>query len=357
MTTPTIERLYAALLSLLTERIATEPVILGARTGMGSPALARELLRRTNGFMLDPLAAGGDSELLTQTLTRNVIDSLQPLPLEALDEPGREAEQARVQLARHYDGDLAPALAAATSAGEAALSDWTITRALGPSPGNPLLAVRDAHRLPSTIMWELRELASTSIRLLLLTNPEHHPQLNGKNASFYGMSAYIEMPTLSLADWRKALGDQLPVEALRELLGITRSRTAITLEVLERHTKHHGESAIDFAFLDAVDARNDQAREVLNLARSVHELAPRLLLALAAGQAPYGIHNERSDRVALALRHLRDYGLIEQPRPRTWQIADPLLSTAIARLWNGQGREALLLTSITPLEGSTINAR
>ncbi len=316
MTTPTIERLHAALLSLLTERIATEPVILGASTGMGSPALARELLRRTKGFMLDPLAAGGDSELLTQTLTRNVIDSLQPLPLQALDQPGREAEQARVQIARHYDGDLAPALAAATGAGEAAPSDWTITRALGPSPGNPLLAVRDAHRLPSTIMWELRELVSTSIRLLLLTTPEHHQQLNGKNAPFYGMSAYIEMPTLSPADWHKTLGDQLPVEALRELLGMTRSRTAITLEVLERRTKNHGEGPIDLAFSEAVDARNDQAREILNLARSIHELAPRLLLALAIGQAPYAIHNERSDRVALALRHLRDYGVISSFGPR-----------------------------------------
>ncbi len=356
MTTPAIERLYVALLSLLTERIATEPLILGARTGMGSPALARELLRTTKGFMLDPLAAGGDSELLTQTLTRNVIASLQPLPLEALDEPGRDAEQARVQLARHYDGDLAPAIAAATGSGEAALNDWTITRALGPSPGNPLLAVRDAHQLPSTTMWELRELASTSIRLLLLTTPEHRSQLNGRNAPFYGMSAYLEMPTLSLADWRKTLGDQLQVEAVRELLGLTRSRTEITLEVLERHSKHQGENPIEVAFSEAVDARHDQGREVLNLARSIHDLAPRLLLAIATGQAPYAIHNERSDRVALALRHLRDYGLIEQPRPRSWQIADPLLSTAIARLRNGQGREASIVDVDYP-RGSTLNAR
>jgi hypothetical protein len=42
---------------------------------MGSASLARELLRRTTGFMLDPLAAGGHGELLTQTRARNVIDS------------------------------------------------------------------------------------------------------------------------------------------------------------------------------------------------------------------------------------------------------------------------------------------
>jgi hypothetical protein len=333
MTTPTIERLHAGLLALLAERIETDPVILGARVGMGSPALAAELLRETAGFMLDPIAAGGDPGLLAQQLTQKVIARVQPLPVTALEDPGREAERARVALARYYSSDFAPALAAATGP---AGSDWTITRALGPSPGNPLLAVRDAHRLPATVLWELRELASTRIRLLLLTSPEHHLRLHGRDAPFYGLSAYVEMPTLSFVNWSTALVAQLPTEALSELLRATRYRTAITLEILERHFEHDAERPLAFAFFEAIDARNERAREVLSLARSIHELAPRLLLALAAGQAPYAIHAERSDRIALALRRLREHSLIEQPQPRSWQIADPLLAAAINRLSNGE---------------------
>ncbi|MGA2928093.1 MAG: hypothetical protein ABSG43_19275 [Solirubrobacteraceae bacterium] len=149
MTTPTIERLHAGLLALLAERIETDPLILGARVGMGSPALAAELLRETAGFMLDPIAAGGDPGLLAQQLTQKVITRVQPLPVTALEHPGHEPERARVQLGRYYSSDFAPALAAATGPAD---SEWTITRGLGPSPGNPLLAVRDAHLLPSTVL-------------------------------------------------------------------------------------------------------------------------------------------------------------------------------------------------------------
>jgi len=66
---------------------------------------------------------------------------------------------------------------------------------------------------------------------------------------------------------------------------------------------------------------------------TVHELAPRLLLTLAGGQAPYAaMPDERSDRIALALRRLQRHDLIEQPAKREWQISDPLMSTALARL-------------------------
>jgi hypothetical protein len=338
MVTPRVEDLHAGLRSLLAERIGGgETVLLAARAGMGSDALAAAVLHEEAGFMLDTLAGGADMAMLAHALTRQVIASLQPLPLRALSEPGREAEQARVQLARHYEGDLAVALLSAASPTEAAAIGWTITRALGPLPGNPLLVVMDAHRVPAAGLWELRELAGRGIRLLLLSSPERRARLDGRDAPFYGMGVSIEMPTVSRVVWQTKVGGLLSGDALGELLRATRYRTALALEILDRHAGRGGERPIASAFSEAVDARVGQAREVLNLAHSVHELAPRLLLALAAGEPPYKLHAARSDRVALALRHLRDHDLIEQQRPRSWQIADPLLCPAIRRLWQGEG--------------------
>lgn len=336
MPIPKIEDLHGGLRALLEERVDVEPVILAARAGMGSDALAATMLAETNGFLLDALAAGDDPAVLAHQLTRRVIARMQPLGLQALREAGREADKARVALAHHYEGELAPALSAAGSPLEAAALGWTVTRALGGGPPDPLLVIREAHRLPAPTLWELRELATQGVRLLLLTTPEHRTQLYGHDAPLYGMAAYLDMPVVPRANWQMKVGHELSAEALGELLRVTRARTAITLEILERHGRQGGTRPVGFAFFEAVDARDHQARDTINLARSVHELAPRLLLALAAGEAPYGLRDTRSDRVALALRRLRQYDLIEQEQPRSWQISDPLLSVAIARLREGE---------------------
>jgi hypothetical protein len=126
------------------------------------------------------------------------------------------------------------------------------------------------------------------------------------------------------------------LERINDLLpaGPTRYRTALALEVLERHEQRPSPD-IGTAWFRAVDARDAEARAALAISRSIHELAPRLLVALARDEAPYARTSERSDRIALALRRLRDNDLIEQPEPRRWQIADPLLRAAIRRLEAG----------------------
>jgi hypothetical protein len=335
VTLPAIEQLHAGLHDLLLERLEFEPVILGARVGMGSEVLARAMVRDTTGFTLDPVASGGDRQLLVEDLTRDVFHSIQELPVQALAHADRESERARLELASHYGKDFTLAMSAAAGHGtDETRDDWTIARALGPESRGTLVAVRDAHRLAKPAMWELRDLANTGVRLLLLTTPEHRTRMHAREAPFYGMSSYIEMPTLPLANWTTRLGADIHPEILGELLRQTRYRTALTLEILERHQQRPSPD-IGTAWFRAVDARDTEARSVLALSRSVHELAPRLLVALARDEAPYARSSERSDRIALALRRLRENDLIEQPDPRRWQIADPLLRAAIRRLQPG----------------------
>jgi len=181
-------------------------------------------------------------------------------------------------------------------------------------------------------MWELRDLANVGVRLLLLTTPEHHERMQGTDAPFYGMSTYVEMAPLALPTWTQKLTTD--PERLAELLRQTRYRTALTLEILERHQQHPSPD-IGTAWFRAVDARDAEARAVLSISRSIHQLAPRLLVGLARDEPPYARSAERSDRIALALRRLRELDLVEQPEPRRWQIADPLLRAAIRRLQSG----------------------
>jgi hypothetical protein len=270
---------------------------------------------------------------LVHKLTRQVIENLQPLPVEALRDPGPEPDAARLDVARYYESDTQEALYAALELPE---PDWTLTRALGPYPRDPLVIVRDAHRLPAHMLWELRELAGPRVRLLMLTNDAHRSALNDAEAPFYGNSVWIEMPTLSIMVWMGRLEKeqvQIQYETLHDLLGQVRYRTAAALEVLKRSMDGESQMPLAFAWFQAVDARMEEARLLAGIAGSIHELAPRLLLALAVGQAPYAaMPDERSDRIALALRHLLRHDLVEQPAKREWQISDPLMSAALARM-------------------------
>jgi len=331
MKVPNVAYMHAGLLEMLRERTGVEPVILSVKAGMGGLDLALHV-DEDNRYLLDPVAASGDTRVLIHKLTRQTIENLQPLPVEALRDPGRESDAARLDIARYYEGDTQEALHAALEMPE---SDWTLTRALGPADREPLVVVCDAHRLPSHLLWELRELAGDRVRLLMLTNDAHRDTLNGAEAPFYGNSVWIEMPTLSIVAWERELKKKrvnISYDSLRDLLGQVRYRTAAALEILQRSAAGGSQMSLASAWFQAVDARTEEARLLAGIAENIHELGPRLLLALAIGQAPYAMPDERSDRIALALRRLQRYDLVEQPAKREWQISDPLLSAALARL-------------------------
>jgi len=331
MKVPSVADMHEGLLEMLRERTGVEPVILSAKAEMGGLDLALRV-DEDNRYLLDPVAVGGDARVLMHKLTRQVIESLQPLPVEALRDPGRESDAARLDVARYYEGDTQEALHVAL---ELPGPDWTLTRALGPSPRDPLVIVRDAHRLPTHLLWELRELAIGEVRLLMLTNDAHRDALNDAEAPFYGDSVWIEMPTLSSMVWKGKLekeGVNISYDSLNALRWHVRHRTAAALEVFER-APDVSPASLASAWVEAVDARMGEARQLVSLAGSIHELAPRLLLALAIGQAPYAaLPDERSDRIALALRRLQRHDLVEQPAKREWRISAPLMSAALARL-------------------------
>lgn len=328
-----VEHIHSGLLDVLTDTVEREPTILGARAGMGARTIAGALRTRTGGLELDPVAGGQDPDRILRALTTEVIASTTSLPISALTVSGRDSDSARLQLGRRYRRDLGTALAIAEAVEQQLPEDWTLVRALGDTEEETLV-VTDAHLLPTPFLWELRE---TPIRLLLVTIPEQREALNGEHAPFYGMSAYIEMPTAPLQKWTRTLSPEIPAEELGWLLRHLRYRTASALQVIHRHAGA-GDRArpLAHAYFDTVHDLEDRARQILQLARSIHELAPRLLVRLATREPPYGGGRDRPDTVARVLRGLAHHGLVEQPQPRAWQIADPLISDAIEHVARGR---------------------
>jgi hypothetical protein len=81
MKVPSVADIHEVLLEMIRERVRVEPVILSAKAGMGALDLALHV-DGDNYYLLDPVAAGGDSRVLIHKLTRQVIEGLQPLPVE-----------------------------------------------------------------------------------------------------------------------------------------------------------------------------------------------------------------------------------------------------------------------------------
>jgi hypothetical protein len=314
----------AELTDLLSE---APPLLLLGPLGSGSGMLARELAQRASlAAILDPYAGASQEQLVAQ-LVRGLVSRHGAIEPERLDEPTREAERSRVELANLYDKDGAEALQIYAGA---SAQGWNIERAIGSLRDPPLLVLLEAHRLsnPTGVLWELRDLAARDrIRLLLTSRPHQRGALTDARAPFFGDIRILSMPQLDASEWIKIIDRKITPADLEWLLAQARSRSQTMLETLAAWRE---KSSPRNAWRDAARTRIPQAEELLRLVPTVHEFAPRLLTAIAMNEAPYAtIPGARSNRIAKALNVLHSVDLIEQPQPRRWQIADPLLQEAL----------------------------
>jgi hypothetical protein len=271
------------------------------------------------------------SQVMAKTADRS---GMSPLDLARIDEDTPQAQQARLHLANHFGPDLADV--AAMIRGEP-VEGWYLERALatGALPPGSRVVVLEAHRLgPEPAVWELRQIANeASFQMMLTTRPAHASQLAGPRGAVFGNVFTAELSSPSVAQWQKVLAthrQQLLLSDLEWLLQRTRGRPRTTIDVFETCTKS---MSIRTAWHRTVHINLVRARDVLRLATAIHPYAPRLLQAIADERPPYGaIENAPSQRVAHTLTRMRELDLIEQPAPRRWEISDPLLSAAVAKL-------------------------
>jgi hypothetical protein len=326
------------------------PVVLETRSRGLAEAAVRDLAPGRPPIAIDPRGAGTSGglridlarALLAVLLGRNDISGGSVV----LDTPDRLA-------LGHAFGPRAEEVL--TMAGGSLESSVTLDDLLSAVPESAALVVQDAHLLTEPwagrAMWSLRARAADGAPpwILLLTRP-WHTGLTDREAAFFGFARRLEMPAPTEADWARALdGVERPVHPhdLRWLTEQTAGSPDVTLEALRNDAKNvrRGWSA-------CVDARRVILDVVLDAARAAHPLGPRLLVAVARGEAPYpAVPDAKSARVAHALRRLRDYDLAYQPEARTWRLADPALAAALRERATGLRAPPRPPTSTTRAHG------
>jgi hypothetical protein len=218
-------------------------------------------------------------------------------------------------------------------------SSLSLDDLLSAVPQSALVVVRDAHllaeRWAGRALWSLRARAAEPAPpgILLLTRP-WQTELTDRDAAFFGFGRRLELPAPTEAASARALDEAdrpMQPDDLRWLTDQTRGDPDVTLEALRNDATDARRG-----WRACVDARRVVLDVVLDAARAAHPLGPRLLVAIARGEAPYpALPDAKPARIAHALRRLRDHDLVYQPEPRTWRLADPSLATALRECANG----------------------
>lgn len=335
-----IAELHGETLTGLDRALGRGTAILLTHVGDGERDLIAQLKRP---FVAIDATLYPDRTSLRFALLRLAVEELlAPSPPSVLSVVGPAGDAARLALAEAY-GEQTEHVMALLERETPPTHDQlllSIHEALAGLQDDVVLVVFDAHRLDTDARWDLRELQRA---LLLVTRPDHHAAMTGDDAPFYGNAQTITLPTPTPAEWSRALGtigqSILPTD-LEWLLDRSRGRVVPTINALELVT---AERSPRTAWRQAMQRSLPRAYDILALAREIHPYEPTLLLAIAEARQPYkAMPGAPSARVALALRKMRSLDILEQPAPRAWRIADPLIEHALRSMINSRRtRQAL----------------
>lgn len=268
-------------------------------------------------------------------LLRATVGRLLAGPPALLADAGPRGDTARLTLSETYGRNTATVLTLLENHGPASNPmRMSVADILAGLPAATAIVVYDAHLLDTEARWDLRE---TGRPLLLVTRPDHASGLTGADAPFYGQAKTVQLKAPSVREWAHALDvcrQPMHPSDLEWLLTRTRGRVGTTIRALEMMLPNRSPRT---AWHIAVRDSRQRAHDTLLLARDLHKYAPALLLAIAQNQKPYAAIPDAKSRpaqIALPLRKLHALDIIEQPAPREWQIADPLLQHALLSLLN-----------------------
>jgi hypothetical protein len=327
---------YADLIASLGPRLAVEPVVLSGPVGSGTHRVAIALASppvTAPGVVVE--ATRDETEFAVRLTRAAVIAELWPKPAGELLRPESEADL--VRLAERIGPRLSDAIEIARGAYD---GRWTLEDALELAPNDRVVVVLDAPRAPERALWELRERRPR--RLVLTGRPGTVKALTGPEAPLFGFAHHVALETPSMADWARALGRSgrsLQPADLEWMYERTRGRPRILADVLALHSRR----SVRTTWQLAVRASRQRLFDLLRLGEAVNSLAPALIEAIASDRAPYAaIEGVGPKRIAHALSRLHELDVLEQPRPRQWQIADPLLQAALRWYLDQRDRTAWL---------------
>lgn len=192
------------------------------------------------------------------------------------------------------------------------------------SPGLSFRHPLDVGRL----LWTLRGFsqASSRVRVMLCGRPGARRLADETDGAYHQDGTWLTISPPNADVWSAVthaseLG--IPAEDLSRIVDLTRGQPYSTLRVLGAWPRTR---TFDAAVTAAAAEQLDAVRQVIALARSVHRLGPPVLLAVARGDAPYGIAGGSAQR---ALPELEAHGLIARDAPREWRVSEAIWIPAL----------------------------
>lgn len=157
--------------------------------------------------------------------------------------------------------------------------------------------------------------------------------------------SFYPLAPIAADAWREGIGTRLAEDgctidgsALERMIMVGEGHPRATMLIarwshessLVDATRHLTDIHVSAGIAAAQLADLPKHEQTLERVRSLRRHAQRLAVRVALGERPYAGLNAKIANDAL--RALRDAGIIEQSKPRTWQVADPLLRRFLAEL-------------------------
>ena len=154
---------------------------------------------------------------------------------------------------------------------------------------------------------------------------------HGKSRAFYGDGAWVTLGRPGLDVWQevgRSLDPEPTATWIRQMAEITHAHPqSMLLALALRVTLPESWSPLElWQFMLSLDAGH--TARAMQHARSLHRLGGDLFAGLSRGIGPYEGARTKAAQMERqrAVRRLHEGGLITQPRPRAWEITNPLLA-------------------------------
>ena len=183
------------------------------------------------------------------------------------------------------------------------------------------------------LLWNVRALQQRmELPILISGHRTATPLAYGETGAFHGDGIWITIERPTADAWQAvaaSLGERAPSPSwVAEMVELTHAHSATTLLALSLYAEMPERSRTPLDLWQLMLALDDgHLNRTLAHARTLHRLGARIFEQIANGTGPYTAPGDASIKeIHRAVRRLHEAGMITQPRPRTWEITNPLIA-------------------------------
>ncbi len=197
----------------------------------------------------------------------------------------------------------------------------------------PLVGAR--HQVDvNDLLWNVRD-AHQALELPIIVSGSRASSsvAHGEKAAFHGDGTWVSLTRPDLGVWQRtagSLGDSAPPPAwVAQMVDITAGHPQSMLLALALSVEVPAWARTPLELWQAMLSLDaGHIARAMQHARTLHRLGADILSAVAGGIGPYEGATTKSGQMERqrAVRRLHVSGLITQPRPRIWEITNPLLA-------------------------------